>query len=386
MRRIFYPPSDVDDDEMSVVLRIDDLRQQLRYATERSVRWSGSLARAMRARAILGSNSIEGYEVAEDEGLAALDGEEPPGTKDETWAAIVGYRNAMTYALQLSDDPHFEFGQGFIRSMHYMMLSYDLRKHPGRWRPGPMYVRNEQKKIIVYEAPPADDVPDLMEWFLRSLERSTMPPLVQAAMAHLNLVMIHPFSDGNGRMARCLQTLILARFGVVERQFCSIEDWLGRNTAEYYDILLRVGQGSWHPENDARPWIRFNLKAHFQQAELLRVRAERTASIWGELEEMVREMSLPERSIYALYDATVGFRIRNAMYRSVVDISEQLASRDLKSMVAAGLLVAIGEARGRSYVSGKRLKDLLLQTRRAFPYVAVDPFTDRESLVQTELF
>jgi Fic family protein len=382
---IFEPPV-LDNAELAVIDQLDDLRRQLRYTTERSVRWSGSLSRAMRARAVLGSNSIEGYDVPEEEGLAALQGEEPAGTSEETWLAIQGYRHAMTYVLQLSDDPHFQFNQGFIRSMHYMMLSYNLRKHPGRWRPGPMYVRNEQKQEIVYEAPPASEVPDLMGELIQSLESDDIPRLVHAAMAHLNLVMIHPFSDGNGRMARCLQTLILARSGVIEKQFCSIEEWLGRHTAEYYEVLSRVGQGSWHPENDTRPWIRFNLKAHFQQAELLRVRADRTASIWGDLEDLVKDKGLPERAIYALFDATVGFRVRNSTYRPVAEVSEQVASRDLKAMVDADLLVALGEARGRSYTSGVTLQARWKHTRQQFPYVAVDPFGQGPGVVQQALF
>jgi Fic family protein len=381
-----FKPSFLDDAELAVINQLDDLRHQLRYTTERTVRWSGSLSRAMRARAVLGSNSIEGYDVPEEEGLAALEGEEPAGTPEETWLAIQGYRHAMTYVLQLSDDPHFQFNQGFIRSMHYMMLSYDLRKHPGRWRPGPMYVRNEQKREIVYEAPPASEVPDLMGELIESLESHDMPRLVHAAMAHLNLVMIHPFSDGNGRMARCLQTLILARSGVIEKQFCSIEEWLGRHTAEYYEVLSRVGQGSWHPENDTRAWIRFNLKAHVQQAELLRVRADRTASVWGDLEEIVKDRGLPERAIYALFDATVGFRVRNSTYRPVAEVSEQVASRDLKAMVDADLLVALGEARGRSYASGPSLRDLWKRIRQLFPYIAVDPFVQGPGVIQKALF
>ena len=71
--------------------------------------------------------------------------------------------------------------------------------------------------------------------------------LVRAAMAHLNLVMIHPFRDGNGRMARCLQTLVLGRDRILEPQFSSIEEYLGRNTQAYYQVLGRVGQGKWSP-------------------------------------------------------------------------------------------------------------------------------------------
>jgi Fic family protein len=370
---LFESP-DLSDAELRVIEQIDALRNSLRYATERSVRWSGSLSRAMRARAVLGSNSIEGYDVPAEEGLVALHGEEPAGTPSETWLAVTGYRHAMTYVLQLADDPHFEWSKNLIRSMQYMMLSYDLRKNPGRWRPGTMYVRNEQRQEIVYEAPPAEAVPQLMEEFVESLKDETEHRFVRAAMAHLNLVMIHPFSDGNGRMARCLQTLCLARNGVIEQQFCSIEEWLGRHTTEYYAVLADVGRGSWHPENDTRSWIRFNLKAHFQQAELLRVRAERTSAIWSQLEDLVSTKALPERAIYALFDATVGFRVRNAPYRSNADVSEQVASRDLKSMVDAGLLVAIGEARGRSYTRSPHLTELWKRTRDEFPYVPVDPF------------
>jgi Fic family protein len=382
---LFRPP-ELDAAELEVVQQLDLLRNELRYATERSVRWSGSLSRAMRARAVLGSNSIEGYELPADEGLSALHGEEPTGTTNETWLAVNGYQHAMTYVLQLADDPHFEWSKNLIRSMHYMMLSYDLRKNPGRWRPGPMYVRNEQKQEIVYEAPPSDMVVGLMDRFIDSLKAEGENRLIRAAMAHLNLVMIHPFSDGNGRMARCLQTLCLARSGVIEQQFCSIEEWLGRHTAEYYEVLSQVGRGSWHPENDARPWIRFNLTAHFQQAELLRVRAERTSAIWEQLEEIITVKGLPDRCIYALFDAAVGFRVRNATYRAGAEVSEQVASRDLKAMVDAGLLEAIGEARGRSYKWAPQLYELWKKTREEFPYVANDPFVQGPGIIQKTLF
>src|SRR3990172_4743171 len=95
------------------------------------------------------------------------------------------------------------------------------------------------------------------------------PAIVRAAIAHLNLVLIHPFRDGNGRMARCLQTLVLAREQILEPIFCSIEEYLGRNTLAYYDILAEVGGGSWQPERDALPWVRFSLTAHLRQARTM---------------------------------------------------------------------------------------------------------------------
>src|ERR1035437_6738344 len=91
-------------------------------------------------------------------------------------------------------------------------------------------------------------------------------PLVRGALAHLNLVMIHPFRDGNGRMARCLQTLVLARDQILEPEFSSIEEYLGGNTESYYQVLAQVGRGRWNPTGDTRPWVRYCLQAHYVQA------------------------------------------------------------------------------------------------------------------------
>lgn len=74
-------------------------------------------------------------------------------------------------------------------------------------------------------------------------------------MAHLNLVMIHPFRDGNGRMARALQTLVLSREAIVEPTFSSIEEWLGHNADDYYNVLAVTGRGRWQPDGSAHLWI-----------------------------------------------------------------------------------------------------------------------------------
>jgi len=171
--------------------------------------------------------------VSAEDAIAAVEGEQPLDAERETWAALNGYREAMTYVLQLAKDPHFSYNEGFLRSLHYMMIHYHLSKHPGCWRPGPIYVRDEQNEVA-YEGPDAETIPELMRALIRSLNREDgHHVMVRAAMGHLNLVMVHPFSDGNGRMARCLQTLILAREGILESHFCSIEEYpeeISKNT------------------------------------------------------------------------------------------------------------------------------------------------------------
>ncbi|PSH04834.1 MAG: Fic family protein [Acidobacteria bacterium] len=374
---LFTAPKQLDRKELEVIDKIDELRKSLKYAISTPARWHGVLRRATLARNIRHSNSIEGINVTKDDAMAAVENQEPTDASRGDWQATTGYRDAMTYVLQLASDPHFSYDESLIRSLHFMITQHDLTKHPGRWRPGMIFVRDEKKQTTVYEGPDADLVPSLMHELVQELnESSKMPVKVRAAMAHLNLVMIHPFSDGNGRMARCLQTLVLAREQFIEPPFCSIEEYLGRFTQEYYDVLGDVGRGSWHPENNCKPWIRFNLVAHYRQGMWLMQRIRMTQRVWDELECVLNSNRLPSRAIAALTDAAFGYRVRNSSYSSVAEISEQVGNQDLKALAKAGLLVASGETRGRYYVASPSVKDVYRKHYEPKSYE--DPFVQMD--------
>ncbi|HET9163523.1 MAG TPA: hypothetical protein VFN89_08800 [Solirubrobacterales bacterium] len=182
-------------------------------------------------------------------------------------------------------------------------------------------------------------------------------------------------------MARCLQTLVLARDRVLAPVFSSIEEFLGRNTQTYYDVLGEVGAGSWHPDRDARPWIRFCLGAHFLQIRTLQRRRVEAEELWNGCVELVEKNELSERCAAALIDTAYGLRIRRGSYQSAglamtgEEISDQSASRDLKSMVDAGLLRAVGERRARYYLAGDEPKALreAIRAKRP-PRETDDPF------------
>ncbi|RKF23740.1 Fic family protein [Micromonospora globbae] len=350
--------------DRSVLAEIYQMRNSLVDVLRTPRRWTGGLRKTMLARAILGSNSIEGYVVAEDDAAAALDDEEPLSADERTFAEIRGYRQALGYVLQSAGDPYFRFDTSIIRGMHYMMLSHDLSKSPGQYRTGPIYVHDERTDRRVYEGADADDVPDLMEELAAHL-RSDEPidPVVKGAMAHLNLVMIHPFRDGNGRMARALQTLVLSRDAIVEPAFSSIEEWLGSNTEDYYRVLAITGRGRWNPEGSAHLWVSFNLRAHHMQAQTVARRFQEASAIWSELDALVADEKLPERVTGLLYEAVLGYRVRRPLYIKLAEVEERTATRDLARLTEQGLLEARGERRGRHYVAGPALNDVRRRTR-----------------------
>ncbi|HEY8086706.1 MAG TPA: Fic family protein [Polyangiaceae bacterium] len=222
--------------ERELVARIEGLRRALRYFLPPSRRWHGGLRRDLEGR---------------EPGLDA--------------AARDSYRAAMSFVLTLADDPDFAYSAETVRALHYMVLQHDLSRAPGRVRRGPVYLRNEDR--LVREPPGASQVQALLEQLLGDLrQESSSPVWVRAAMAHLNMVLIHPFTDANGRMARCLESLILARAGIAEEPFVSLEEYLGRDTSAYYRVLGEVAGERWDPSRDARPWLHFCLEAHCRHA------------------------------------------------------------------------------------------------------------------------
>lgn len=388
---IFTPPA-LDAIDVEVIRLIEQLRDDMQHRAAEPRRWMGSLRRMTLARAVQGSNSIEGYNASLDDVVAAVDGEPTLAANEETRLALAGYRDAMTYVLQVAQDTQAEVDEGVIKALHFMMLKHDLNKSPGRWRPGYIAVRREETGEVVYEGPDAADVASLMTETLTQLREDAGHVLVRAAIAHLNLVMVHPFRDGNGRMARCLQTLVLAREQIVAPVFSSIEEYLGRNTQAYYDVLAEMGRGSWNPHRDTGPWIRFCLTAHYHQAKTHLRRIEEIEDLWLECSALASARGLPERAAGGLADAALGFRLRNSSYRAVIEstageqISDLTASRDLRAIVETGLLEAVGETRGRYYAAGDELLNLREEIRaRRPPRSHYDPFVLAQEGLQLTL-
>ena len=367
-----YPT--LDDEEKRVEEATARLRADLRrYVATEPRRWTGLLARMTRARALAGSNSIEGINVSDDDAIAAIDREDPANTDRATWQAVVGYREAMDYILQRRQSPSFMITEDVLLAVHFMICQSDLQANPGQYRPGWVGVRNTRTGELVHEGVDRDQLEPLIHELLDYVNDEQVDSVfLRAAMTHLNLAMLHPFTDGNGRTARCIHTAVLASDGIVAPTFSSIEEYIGHNQQKYYDVLSEVGEGAWQPARDAKPWIRFCLTGHYVQAQTLLHRMRELERLYAELSDLVIAKGLPDRMALALIQAAFGGRVRNSSYRVSADVSKNLASRDLKVLVDIGLLVPEGERRGRFYSAAPVVAEIRQKLR--LPKKVDDPF------------
>lgn len=339
-------------------------------------RWTGLLARITRAKALRASNSIEGIHVSAEDALAVVDNEDTSEADKETYQAVRGYQTAMDYILQRCvGGGNFKFSIDVILAVHFMINQHDLSSNPGQLRPGWVGVHNTKTGQVVHEGVDREQLEPLMDELVEYLnDESVESPMLRGAMAHLNIAMLHPFSDGNGRTARCLHTAALAKEGIINPIFSSIEEYIGRDQQEYYDVLAVTGKGKWNPANDCQAWVRYCITAHYRQAQTLLRRTKEIERLYVELEDITKKLGLHERVALALLQAAILGRVRNSSYRVSADVSNNLASRDLKDLVDAELLEPSGEKRGRFYKPTAPI--LAVRQRTRVSKLNDDPFAD----------
>jgi Fic family protein len=312
--------------------------------------------------------------------LDLAEGEHDIDVSDENRAETLAYQHMMTYIQSLHDVADFSYSKGLLNALHWMLQGHrhSPRKPAGQWRKGGVYVTDTRDpSIAVYTAPDADQVcsltAELIDWLNAP---DSAHPLVNAAMAHLNLVSIHPWADGNGRMSRLLQTLMIAREGALAPEFSSIEAWLGRpgNIWEYYRVLQHRG-AVFRPDQDVSEWVRFSLTAYHEQAQAVRNRIHRSVRAWQILAEFAADSGMDERAVTALHDVALNGRVRRLRYEHGEGISVQQAQRDLRDLVAAQVLEPVGRTRARYYTDGPRFPETALAQART-PLPVTSPYSE----------
>lgn len=381
MAIMLFPVPDLHPDDLRVLGEIDQMRADLRLRLQsRPGRWTAGLRRYLTADAVAASNSIEGFRVSTVDVQDLMEGERDVDVSDADREETLAYQRMMTYIQTLHDVEDFQFGAGLLNALHWMLQGHRHtgRRPAGQWRRGPVYVTDARDpSVAAYTAPPAEEVPALMRELVDWLETDDgSHALVRAAMAHLHLVSIHPWADGNGRMSRSLQTLVIAREGVLAPEFSSIEAWLGRpgNTWEYYRELGRRG-ATYLPDQDVSGWVRFNLTAYHQQAQTVRGRFDRSERVGSALAEFAADASLDERVVSGLHDVAMTGRVRRARYERAEALSRQQAQRDLRDLVTSQILTPVGRTRARYYVAGPRFPERALELART-PMTLVEPYAE----------
>jgi Fic family protein len=336
-----------------------ELRGVLDSEVKTRGRWMGSLRREVRASSIESSTSIEGFSVSPDEALALVGNQDVTDLDQENRQAVACYARAMDHVRTMGVDPSFRWVDRVILDLHFDACCFQREKDPGLWRTGPIGVTAADGSLE-YEGPASERVAPLMGEVVEWLATGDLgvDVVVRAAMAHLHVTSVHPFRDGNGRISRIVQSLVLAREGLAAPELFSIEEYLGSHTQEYYAALRETQGGSYRPERDASGWVSFCVGAHIAQARQRLAQIDRAAKRWGSLEELVDTRSWPDRLAIAL-EQSLGGGTDRRKYGEEASVSPATASADFRRLHDAGLVERRGRGRNTSYLASAQLRTAL---------------------------
>jgi Fic family protein len=227
---------------------------------------------------------------------------------------------------------------------------------------GPAHELSRRRRKVHYEAPPATaldaEVAKFLYWFEGDKIAAGQAqqgiaqdhPYIQAGLAHLWFVTLHPFDDGNGRIARAVGDMALARAEASPHRFYSLSAQIQRERSDYYNILERTQKSGSDAEggNDITEWLAWFLGCLHRAIQGAQSTVD-AAVAKGQFWQRAAHMGLNARQVKVLNRLLDGFegKLTNSKYAAIAKCSSDTALRDINELLALGLLHKL-EGGGRS--------------------------------------
>jgi Fic family protein len=318
------------------------------------------LRRRAWVRTIHGTTRIEGNTLSDIEVEALLSDASAGRVSDREAREIIGTRAALELVDELVGQSKVGIDQQLIREIHRRVLwGQSPLLTPGEYRRGENRIVDADGSTI-FTTPPSGDVPSLMEQlggWLTSQSRGLEAPTA-AALSHLEFVAIHPFNDGNGRTARAISRLILARYGYAFEGLVSLDAQLDLDRAAYFGAIRAAIGRSYEPGYDATPFVRFFVDSLAQSADHVLERVRGLGLVMIAIRRAIASGSLPAPMIDGLAYAWINRHLRAGDYIRTTGRSPQNTTRDLQRAVDDGWLTSAGERRARIYALGPKLLEI----------------------------
>jgi Fic family protein len=211
-------------------------------------------------------------------------------------------------------------------------------------------VRGARDGQVVFRPPVAAEVPflldDLFTW-LKGEDSQNLHPILRAAILHYQLVYIHPYVEGNGRTARAFATLSLYESGYDFKRFFSIEEYFDSNVDAYYQALLSVQQNA---KQDLTYWLEYFTYGLALEIDKVKLKVAKLSQDLKLKRELGQQVALSERQIILLeLLQNQGTMTSDDAQKALPNVSVDTILRDLKDLIAKGVVKKHGVTKGVSY-------------------------------------
>lgn len=309
--------------------------------------WEAKFREEAIVRTVHHGTHIEGNELNFTEAEKVLAGAKIVG-RDRDIQEVLNYRNVLKFIESFSGDT---ISDETVKHVHSLIADRILPDAVvGEYRKSQVVVKNSQTGEITFRPPPAVEVPFLVSDFLlwlKNLSSDDIHPALKAGITHYELVRIHPFLDGNGRVARAIATLALFREGYDIKRFFSLEEYYDREPLNYYNALQSVAVEN----GNLTHWLEYFIEG--LAIELTRIK-EKVKALSTDLKIKKQlgghQMALSERQIKIVeFIQENGFLQNKAFFELFPMISEDTVLREIKDLMKKGILQKQGSTKGVRY-------------------------------------
>ncbi|HET7445862.1 MAG TPA: Fic family protein [Solirubrobacterales bacterium] len=301
------------------------------------------------------STLIEGNELPIVEAERAARGSLDSDTKAKI--ELVDYVEALHYLDGLAEGTGIEISPETILALHKKTTNglgsedspHFKPHHEGAWREGIAQVVDRATGAVMHEGAPPDEVPGRMAglcaWITEREDRTVdFPPPVIAGVVHYAVTDIHPFADGNGRVARLLSAAVLMRMGFISRRLFSFERYYAEDRDAYYAALRSVRAETLNMNT----WLEYFLGGLAEEYERAAARIGELQAIGLGSNAKIELNASQERGLLQLnFSSFVEFR--RADYESIAEVSRSTAARDLRDLEEKHLVVRRGKGAAARY-------------------------------------
>lgn len=279
--------------------------------------------------------------------------------RDRDVQEVINFRRVLSYLDELSDArSDFAYSEDVLKQMHLLTTDKIMpTEKSGSYRKTQVVIRNSLTGEISFRPPPAVEVPYLLtnffEW-LKTTSSDDIHPVLKAGITQYEIVRVHPFIDGNGRVARAFATLVLFKEQYDIKRFFSLEEYYDQNASDYYTALQAVsgGKGGSASKHNLTPWLEYftiGLAFEFDKVKKKVQRLSTDVHIKQQLGG--KQIYLTERQISLVeYIQKTGFLQNKSFIELFPDISEDTILRDLKDLMNKGIIKKKGKTKAAQYV------------------------------------
>ncbi len=302
------------------------------------------------------STSIEGNRLAQFEVGKVLEGK-PVKASQKDILEVENYYKALQKLDEMAKIKH-SITLGEILKLHEMIINGLVEKSKtGKFRPADVYVVDDLgggKEKVRFKAPDAKKLAgmtaDLLEWLDKS-KKDGIHPIIRAGILHLQFVTIHPFTDGNGRLARLLTQLQLYRDGWDFRKILVLEDYYNRDRMSYYNAENYAQGANYQEDMDFTSWLEYFTAGFLIEARKV---LEQIQSIgFGKVSKKSEQIFLDKDELQIMDFLTTTGRITSDDVSDILNLSKRAAQLKLKKLVSNKLLKVEGSGPSTYYILSK---------------------------------